>query len=160
MNKMEEAQDILGNEEIEKVKDVAVDDLLADEKAIDAAAAKLANEKAAEEAAKRAKVSPPEKEVTTMVVHKRHLCSWCGGYNQHIHVKKEDLDPELREKAEVVVKHKILEIPSQHGGKGKVIICNNCEFKIFNSGLGQARFLGQELTHLRGDNQAKGFFPV
>jgi len=101
-----------------------------------------------------------------------HLCSWCGGFKQQL-VPPKPLKPNKpgKEYSEAVEKwNKLVEetndtkvvtlrIPSESAKKSDFLVCARCVFRIYNNGLGQPKFYGQEAGHLTGDIPNTGYFP-
>ena len=82
-----------------------------------------------------------------------HPCSWCGGFKKVI--LEGSGDPE------VVITQKVTPQPSQVSAfKGPMIVCEKCQYKVYNYTLGQAQYYGNEMEKVRGEVPNQGFFPI
>lgn len=80
-----------------------------------------------------------------------HPCSWCGGFRKF--VPKHEGDP-----AEKVHIGQVVKAP--RGTTRDLVACIECVYKVYHNICGQAQFLGQEISVVKGETEAKGFFPV
>lgn len=92
-------------------------------------------------------------------VNQLHPCTWCGGF-KHKTVKNEgtkEVVVGLLMPA-VVQKGSSFELSNS---KAPYMVCYKCLYRVFNDRLGQARYHGNELAHLREEvANKKQLFPA
>lgn len=125
--------------------------------------------KARLEKAKKVAKEKEEKLPQIKLPQQYHPCSWCGGFKKSLvppkpSKKAPDRDKLMKEWEKTVLELKDeavtgFEVPLE-GDKQNMIACIRCVFKVFNAGLGQARFYKQEMDHLTGAIPNTGYFPA